>query len=88
MLVTPSGGVHRSFTARLPSPLLGRERRHQPELVRALGIFLDCAGSRHAHVNTVGYQVRRVEQLAGRSLSSMADRVDFFLRPRDTGAPR
>ncbi|MDX3107125.1 hypothetical protein [Nonomuraea angiospora] len=39
-------------------------------------------------MNTVAYQVRRVEELAGRSLSSTADRVCFFLRLKDTGVPR
>ncbi|MFI7224016.1 helix-turn-helix domain-containing protein [Nonomuraea angiospora] len=95
ILVAPSGGVRRSFAARLPSPLLGWERRHQPELVRrsASSSTAPVRGTpapnrRHVHVNTVAYQVRRVEELAGRSLSSTADRVCFFLRLKDTGVPR
>ncbi|MEV6036920.1 helix-turn-helix domain-containing protein [Nonomuraea sp. NPDC052116] len=95
LLATVPGDVRRSFTARLLSPLLDYDRRHQSELVRTLGIFLDCAGSwnacaerLHVHVNTVRYRIRRIEELTGRNLATMADRVDFFLALRDTGPPR
>ncbi|NJP90832.1 PucR family transcriptional regulator [Nonomuraea sp. FMUSA5-5] len=95
LLATVPGDVRRSFAARLLSPLLDYDRRHQSELVRTLGIFLDCAGSwnacaerLHVHVNTVRYRVRRIEELTGRDLSTMADRVDFFLALRDTAPPR
>ncbi|MFC4014873.1 PucR family transcriptional regulator ligand-binding domain-containing protein [Nonomuraea purpurea] len=94
LLATVPGDVRRSFTARLLSPLLGYDRKHQSELVRTLGVFLDCAGSwnacaeqLHVHVNTVRYRIRRIEELTGRNLSTMADRVDFFLALRDTGTP-
>jgi DNA-binding PucR family transcriptional regulator len=36
----------------------------------------------HVHVNTVRYRVKRVEELTGKDLSTMADRVDFFLALR------
>jgi DNA-binding PucR family transcriptional regulator len=36
----------------------------------------------HVHVNTVRYRIRRVEDLTGRDLSTMTDRVDFFLALR------
>ncbi|MGW0200687.1 helix-turn-helix domain-containing protein, partial [Nonomuraea sp. NPDC003201] len=95
LLATVPGDVRRSFTARLLSPLLDYDRSHQSELVRTLGIFLDCAGSwnacaerLHVHVNTVRYRIRRIEELTGRNLATMADRVDFFLALRDTGPPR
>ncbi|MEV0229243.1 helix-turn-helix domain-containing protein [Nonomuraea sp. NPDC050786] len=95
LLATVPGDVRRSFAARLLSPLLDYDRRHQSELVRTLGVFLDCAGSwnacaerLHVHVNTVRYRIRRIEELTGRNLSTMADRVDFFLALRDTGLPR
>ncbi|MFI6731541.1 PucR family transcriptional regulator [Nonomuraea sp. NPDC050451] len=94
LLATVPGDVRRSFTARLLSPLLDYDRRHQSELVRTLGVFLDCAGSwnacaerLHVHVNTVRYRIRRIEELTGRNLATMADRVDFFLALRDTGPP-
>ncbi|HEX4818430.1 MAG TPA: helix-turn-helix domain-containing protein, partial [Nonomuraea sp.] len=95
LLATVPGDVRRSFTDRLLSPLLDYDRRHQSDLVRTLGIFLDCAGSwnacaeqLHVHVNTVRYRVRRIEELTGRNLAAMADRVDFFLALRDTSPPR
>ncbi|KAB8192636.1 PucR family transcriptional regulator [Nonomuraea phyllanthi] len=95
LLATVPGDVRRSFSARLLSPLLDYDRRHQSELVRTLGIFLDCAGSwnacaeqLHVHVNTVRYRIRRIEELTGRNLATMADRVDFYLALRDTGPPR
>nr|WP_055503305.1 helix-turn-helix domain-containing protein [Nonomuraea pusilla] len=94
LLATVPGDVRRSFSSRLLSPLLDYDRRHQSELVRTLGVFLDCAGSwnacaerLHVHVNTVRYRVRRIEELTGRNLSAMADRVDFFLALRDTAPP-
>lgn len=95
LLATVPGDVRRSFAARLLSPLLDYDRGHQSDLVRTLAIFLDCAGSwnacaeqLHVHVNTVRYRVRRIEELTGKNLSRMADRVDFFLALRDTSPPR
>jgi hypothetical protein len=89
LLATVPGDVRRSFAARSLAPLFEYDRRHQSELVRTLGTFLDCAGSWHAcaermhvHVNTVRYRIRRVEELTGRDLSTMADRVDLFLALR------
>ncbi|MEU7749898.1 helix-turn-helix domain-containing protein [Nonomuraea sp. NPDC049158] len=89
LLATAPGDVRRSFADRLLTPLLDYDGRHQSELVRTLGTFLDCAGSwnacaerMHVHVNTVRYRIRRVEELTGRDLSTMTDRVDFFLALR------
>ncbi|MEV4564737.1 helix-turn-helix domain-containing protein [Nonomuraea sp. NPDC049419] len=94
LLATVPSDVRRSFSRRLLSPLLDYDRRHQSDLVRTLGVFLDRAGSwnscaeqLHVHVNTVRYRVRRIEELTGRDLSTMADRVDFFLALRDTAPP-
>ncbi|TDD04826.1 PucR family transcriptional regulator [Nonomuraea deserti] len=95
LLATVPVDVRRSFTARLLAPLLDYDRTHQSELVRTLRVYLDCAGSwnacaerLHVHVNTVRYRVRRIEELTGRDLSAMADRVDLFLALRDAGPPR
>ncbi|MBP2702566.1 PucR family transcriptional regulator ligand-binding domain-containing protein [Microbispora sp. RL4-1S] len=89
LLATVPGDVRRSFADRLLGPLFDYDRSHGAELVRTLGAFLDCAGSwngcaerLHVHVNTVRYRVRRIEELTGRDLSSMADRVDLFLALR------
>ncbi|MCG5212127.1 PucR family transcriptional regulator [Streptosporangium sp. KLBMP 9127] len=89
LLATLPRDVRRSFAARLLGPLLDYDSRHQSELVRTLGTYLDCAGSwnacaerMHVHVNTVRYRIHRVEELTGRDLSSMTDRVDLFLALR------
>jgi DNA-binding PucR family transcriptional regulator len=89
LLATVPDGVRRSYAARLLDPLFDYDRRHQAQLVRTLSTFLDCAGSwngcaerLHVHVNTVRYRIRRVEELTGKDLSSMPDRVDLFLALR------
>ncbi|MEV4188055.1 helix-turn-helix domain-containing protein, partial [Streptosporangium canum] len=89
LLATVPDDVRRSFAARTLDPLFDYDRRHNSDLVRTLGTFLDCVGSwnacaerLHVHVNTVRYRIRRVEELTGRDLSAMADRVDLFLALR------
>ncbi|GAA0415502.1 hypothetical protein Acor_58970 [Acrocarpospora corrugata] len=89
LLATVPGDVRRSFSERLLAPLFAYDRKHQADLVRTLGTFLDCAGSwntcaehLHVHVNTVRYRIRRVEELTGKDLSAMADRVDLYLALR------
>ncbi|OUC94404.1 PucR family transcriptional regulator [Streptosporangium minutum] len=89
LLATVPDDVRRSFAARTLDPLSDYDRRHNSDLVRTLGTFLDCVGSwnacaerLHVHVNTVRYRIRRVEELTGRDLSTMADRVDLFLALR------
>ncbi|GAA3426689.1 PucR family transcriptional regulator ligand-binding domain-containing protein [Streptosporangium nondiastaticum] len=89
LLATVPGDVRRSFTERTLDPILDYDRRHRSELLRTLDTFLDCAGSwnacaerLHVHVNTVRYRIRRVEELTGRDLSTMTDRVDLFLALR------
>jgi DNA-binding PucR family transcriptional regulator len=58
-------------------------------LLETLQVFLDCSGSwtrtaeaLHVHVNTVRYRIERVEQLTGRDLGRLEDRVDVFLALR------
>ena len=81
--------VRRAFTARLLDPLRDYDRRHRAGLVATLEAFLDCDGSwtrcaarLHLHVNTLRYRVGRIEQLTGRDLSRLEDKVDFFLALR------
>ncbi|TLQ43035.1 PucR family transcriptional regulator [Streptomyces marianii] len=81
--------VRRAFTARLLDPLRDYDRRHRAELIPTLGAFLDCDGSwtrcatrLHLHVNTLRYRVGRIEQLTGRDLSRLEDKLDFFLALR------
>ncbi|MQY15493.1 hypothetical protein SRB5_56750 [Streptomyces sp. RB5] len=81
--------VRRAFTARLLDPLRDYDRRHRADLVETLEAFLDCDGSwtrcatrLHLHVNTLRYRVGRIEQLTGRDLSHLEDKLDFFLALR------
>ncbi|WP_103535098.1 PucR family transcriptional regulator ligand-binding domain-containing protein [Streptomyces sp. SM11] len=81
--------VRRAFTARLLDPLRDYDRRHRAELIETLESFLDCDGSwtrcaarLHLHVNTLRYRIGRIEQLTGRDLSRLEDKLDFFLALR------
>ncbi|BBB00896.1 putative regulatory protein [Actinacidiphila reveromycinica] len=81
--------VRRAFTARLLDPLHAYDRRHRAELIPTLVAFLDCDGSwtrcasrLHLHVNTLRYRIGRIEQLTGRDLARLEDKLDFFLALR------
>ncbi|MFJ2114754.1 MULTISPECIES: PucR family transcriptional regulator [unclassified Streptomyces] len=81
--------VRRAFTARLLDPLRDYDHRHRAELIPTLEAFLDCDGSwtrcaarLHLHVNTLRYRVGRIEQLTGRDLARLEDKLDFFLALR------
>ncbi|MEO3783262.1 PucR family transcriptional regulator ligand-binding domain-containing protein [Actinocorallia sp. B10E7] len=89
LLATVPDGVRRSFRDRLLAPLQVYDTEHHSDLVRTLTAFLDnsgswnrCAGQLHLHVNTLRYRIRRIEELTGRDLSTLEDRVDFFLALR------
>ncbi|MEW2548479.1 PucR family transcriptional regulator ligand-binding domain-containing protein [Streptomyces sp. NPDC047002] len=81
--------VRRAFTARLLDPLRDYDARHRAELVPTLEAFLACDGSwtrcasrLHVHVNTLRYRIGRIEQLTGRDLARLEDKLDFFLALR------
>lgn len=81
--------VRRAFTARLLDPLRDYDQRHRAELVPTLEAFLAadgswtrCAARLHLHVNTLRYRMGRIEQLTGRDLSRLEDKLDFFLALR------
>ncbi|MBC6446125.1 PucR family transcriptional regulator [Actinokineospora xionganensis] len=81
--------VRETFRTRVLGPVLRYDSSHNSELVSTLQVFLDCSGSwqrtaelLHVHVNTLRYRMQRVEELTGRSLSSLEDRVDLFLALR------
>jgi hypothetical protein len=89
LLASVPGTVLRSFRERLLGPLVSYDQQHRAELLTTLREFLACSGSWNAcaakmyvHVNTVRYRIRRIEELTGRDLSSLDDRVDFFLALR------
>ncbi len=89
LLASVPASVLRSFRERLLGPLLAYDEQHRAELMATLREFLACSGSWNAcaakmyvHVNTVRYRIKRVEELTGRDLSCLDNRVDFFLALR------
>jgi DNA-binding PucR family transcriptional regulator len=86
LLATLPDDVRRTYTNRVLGAVLEHDRRTHADLLTTLQAFLACscswtrtAESLHLHVNTVRYRIERVEQLTGRDLSSLEDRVDVFL---------
>ncbi|MFJ3219134.1 PucR family transcriptional regulator [Kitasatospora sp. NPDC086801] len=76
--------VTAAFHARLLAPLAAHDRENAVSLLGTLAVFLDHDGSwaRTAealciHVNTVHYRIRRIEELTGRSLARLRDRLDL-----------
>jgi hypothetical protein len=78
--------VRRAFRSRLLDKVIGYDLEHQADLVSTLEAFLRddgswtrCAAALHVHVNTLRYRIGRIEELTGRDLSKLEDRVDFYL---------
>ncbi|MEV5703757.1 PucR family transcriptional regulator ligand-binding domain-containing protein [Actinoallomurus sp. NPDC052274] len=78
-----------TFRDRLLGPLHAYDEAHHADLIRTLETFLQvsgswtrCADRLHLHVNSVRYRIQRVEELTGRDLARLEDRVDFFLALR------
>jgi sugar diacid utilization regulator len=78
--------VRVAFGRSLLAPLVDYDVRHGSDLVQTLRVFLDASGAwqqaateLHVHVNTLRYRIGRIEDLTRRDLSTMRDRVDFFL---------
>jgi hypothetical protein len=89
LLATAPAEARRAFRASLLSPLLDYDAGHGTELVRTLRVFLDCSGSwtkaaeaMFVHVNSLRYRMRRVEELTGRDLGSLADQAALLLALR------
>jgi purine catabolism regulator len=78
-----------AFRRALLRPLEEHDARRRSRLVETLDRFLssgcrwqDTAAALHVHVNTLRHRLDRVEQLTGRDLSSMEDRVDLYIALR------
>ena len=78
--------VRVAFGRSLLAPLVDYDVRHGSDLVQTLRVFLEASGAwqqaateLHVHVNTLRYRIGRIEDLTQRDLSTMRDRVDFFL---------
>jgi DNA-binding PucR family transcriptional regulator len=89
LLASVPEDVRTSYRDRLLGPLLAYDRDHRSDLVATLRRFLEhsgswqrCAAAMHVHVNTLRYRIGRVEELTGRDLSRLEDRVDLFLALR------
>ena len=77
------------------APLESWDKSHDSDLITTLRTFLELSGRwretaarLHIHQNTLRYRLARVEQLTGRSLAEMADRVDLYLALSTTGDGR
>ena len=75
-----------TFAREVLAPLLDYDARHGADLVTTLRVFLTNGGAwqesarqLHLHTNTLRYRIARVEELTGRSLGEMGDRVDLYL---------
>jgi hypothetical protein len=82
-----------AYRTRLLAPLLAYDRSHGTELVRTLEVFLACSGSwtkaaraMFVHVNSLRYRIRRIEELTGRDLHSLADQAALLLALRLAGS--
>ncbi|MDL4771851.1 PucR family transcriptional regulator [Actinomadura xylanilytica] len=89
LLASVPDDIRHMFKVRLLDPLRGYDEVHRIDLIRTLETFLQhsgswtrCAEQLHLHVNSVRYRIQRVEELTGRDLSRLEDRVDFFLALR------
>ncbi|GAA4237080.1 sugar diacid utilization regulator [Streptosporangium album] len=83
------GELRHSFRTRLLGRLEEYDAAHQTDLIETLETFLEESGSwaatadrLHVHVNTLRYRLKRIEELTGRSLNALDERVDFLLAIR------
>ena len=81
--------VLRAFQDTLIRPLLEYDARRHTDLVGTIDTFLGSGGRYretadvlHLHVNTLRLRLARIEQLTGRDLGSMEDRVDLWIALR------
>ena len=93
LLALQDEDVLAAFRRALLQPLEEHDARRHSQLVDTLDRFLSsgCRWQRtaeelHVHVNTLRHRLARVEQLTGRDLGSMEDRVDLWIALRSRGA--
>ncbi len=84
-----------SFCDSLLGPIEEYDAQRNGELLPTLGTFLASGGQWQAtadrlriHVNTLRHRLSKCEDLTGRNLSSMDDRVDLYIATRARNATR
>jgi len=86
LLALQDDQVLSTFRSALLEPLVAQDSRRHTALVPTIRTFLAADGhyrqtadALHVHVNTLRLRLARIEQLTGRDLSRLEDRVDFYL---------
>lgn len=81
--------VAAAFRSRVLGTVATYDEQRGTDLLHTLDVFLSSTGQwkvaaekLHVHVNTLRYRLARIEELTGRRLSDMNDRVDLFLALR------
>jgi PucR family transcriptional regulator, purine catabolism regulatory protein len=89
LLALQDEDVLAAFRRTLLQPLEEHDARRRSHLVETLDRFLSSGGrwqetatALHVHVNTLRHRLARVEELSGRDLDSMEDRVDLWIALR------
>lgn len=86
ILLSLAPDLRESFCSLVLGPLVGHDRLRGSDLYGTLRVFLMSGGqwqrsadALNIHVNTLRYRLGQIEEISGRSLQSMADRVDLYL---------
>lgn len=92
LMLQTDDDARRSLNEVLLEPLRLYGEQHGFDPIETLDVFLRCNGhwkeaaaELGVHVNTVRYRITRIEDITGRDLSTMRDRVDFFVAIRSQG---
>jgi PucR family transcriptional regulator, purine catabolism regulatory protein len=89
LLALQDATVLETFARNVLGPIVEHDRAHGTELLPTLEAFLTSGGQWQAtaatlsmHVNTLRARITRCEQLSGRPIKDMANRVDLFIALR------
>jgi purine catabolism regulator len=79
----------RVLVSRILAPLIRHDARHGTDYVNTLRVFLrtdrswqDAASELHVHRQTLGYRLRKIEQLTGRGVARTDDIAQWWLALR------
>jgi sugar diacid utilization regulator len=86
-LLAALGDANRAaFALEVLRPLIEYDTRHGAEFLGTLRTFLESNGAwqeaakqLRVHPNTLRYRIQRIEEVTGRDLSTIGDRVDLYL---------